>query len=114
MTPNRAEARAADPGLAKKIAALTKAQDHGQVTPPRHGIEVYGRLWLSPPGAAYDRLTVDTCPWCPFPMHHVVPVGATGPIVRSPRCAPWRSYVVTVVGVVPASASAGTREKGAA
>ena len=64
-------------------------------------------------GAQFDRLLVRACPWCQHAHVHYVSPGEADSVVRSPRCAPHRSYAVEVSGVLPASAPvAGRRRAG--
>ena len=72
---------------------------------------------LAGPDAVFDRLLVRTCPvpGCSYAHLHYVPLGAwRQPLVRAPRCRPSLRYRIEVVDVVPATAAAGQRKRGAA
>lgn len=101
---NQARKSRGVPTPALRTAHAARANQHST---PRATI-VPAVLLRASAGATLDRLLVRSCCWCRFAHVHHVPVGADlGSLLRSPRCAPHRTYRVEVVDVVPAAASTG-------
>jgi hypothetical protein len=48
----------------------------------------------------FPWLIVERCHWCSRPHRHIVKHQATT-YRRSPSCAPWRTYTVHIVAIVP-------------
>lgn len=117
MNPNESGPGVTTPRPATStISATAKQLDHQQGNRSDASAVVFGWLLRAVLGAIYDRVMVRSCCWCGFAHLHYVPVGTgtTVRIVRSPRCAPHRSYVVEITRVVPAVVVPGRRLGGAA
>ena len=88
-------------------AAATSNYDATNVNAQRNALDripaVASTLLRAAAGAQFDRLLVRVCPWCQHAHVHFVSPGEDTAVVRSPRCAPHRSYAVEVSGVLPAT-----------
>lgn len=88
----------------EKISATTTRPDPGQGNRSAAVLTAFALAILAGPGTVFDGILVPRCPLaCGYAHRHYVPAGTwrQGPVVRSPRCAPSRTYEITVTAVLP-------------